>query len=51
MDILEEDAVLTWADEKQMASEEDRKYLKKAAAFVSWLQQAEAEGSTTDESD
>ena len=51
MEVLEEDAIIMWADEKQMATEDDRKYLKKAAAFVSWLREAEAEGSTSDDSE
>ena len=42
-DIIEEDAVLSWADEKQMAEEDERKYLRKAAAFVAWLREAESE--------
>lgn len=51
MEVLEEDAIIMWADEKQMATEDDRKYLKKAATFVSWLREAEAEGSTSDDSE
>jgi len=46
-DIIEEDAVLVWADEKQMADEEERKYLRKAAAFIAWLREAESEEETT----
>lgn len=51
MEVLEEDAIIMWADEKQMATEDDRKYLKKAATFVSWLREAEIEGSTSDDSE
>ena len=47
MEVLEEDAIIMWADEKQMGSEDDQKYLKKAATFVSWLREAETEGSTS----
>ncbi len=46
-DIIEEDAVLVWADEKQMAEEDERKYLKKAAAFIAWLREAESEEETS----
>lgn len=45
-EILEEDAVLAWADEKTMAEEHERKYLQKAAAFVGWLREAESEQET-----
>ena len=51
-EVLEEDAVLAWADEKTMAEEDERKYLQKAAAFVAWLREAESEeesGSDTSE--
>lgn len=51
MEILDEEAVIVWADEKQMGSVEDQKYLKKAAAFVSWLREAETEGSTSGDSE
>lgn len=47
MDVLGEDAIMMWADEKQMGSADDQKYLKKAATFVSWLRDAETEGSTS----
>ena len=46
-DVIEEDAVLVWADEKQMADEDERKYLRKAAAFIAWLREAESEEDTT----
>lgn len=45
-EVLEEDAVLAWADEKTMAEEDERKYLQKAAAFVAWLREAESEAET-----
>ena len=45
-EVLEEDAVLAWADEKTMAEEHERKFLRKAAAFVAWLREAESEEET-----
>lgn len=51
MELVEEDAIIVWADEKQMGSDDDQKYVKKAATFVSWLREAETEGSTSDNSE
>ena len=42
-DVLEEDAVLQWAREKEHADEEDKVFLKKAEEFIQWLQEAEEE--------
>ena len=50
MELVEEDAIIMWADEKQMGSDDDQKYVKKAATFVSWLREAETEGSTSGDS-
>jgi translation initiation factor eIF-2B subunit epsilon len=42
-DVLSEEAVLAWADEKEGADEKDRAYLAKAQAFVDWLREEEDE--------
>lgn len=47
-DVLEEDAVLQWAQEKEHGDEEDKVFLKKAEKFIEWLQKAEEE---TDDED
>ncbi|CAK0779954.1 hypothetical protein CVIRNUC_004898 [Coccomyxa viridis] len=49
-DVLEEDAVLQWAQEKEHADEEDKVFLRKAEEFIQWLQEAEEE-SDEDEDD
>jgi len=49
-DVLSEEAVLTWAKEKESASEEDRQFVIAAAPFIQWLEEAEEEDSS-DESD
>ena len=49
-DVLEEDAVLQWAQEKEQADEEDKVFLRKAEEFIQWLQEAEEE-SDEDEGD
>ena len=48
--MLEEDAVLQWAQEKEYADEEDKVFLRKAEEFIQWLQEAEEE-SDEDEDD
>ena len=42
-DVVEEDAFLQWAQEKEHADEEDKVFLKKAERFIEWLQKAEEE--------
>ena len=49
-DVVEEEAVIVWADEKEMAEEEERKYLRKATAFIAWLREAESEEETNSSS-
>mmetsp|Transcript_1893 Transcript_1893/g.5530 ORF Transcript_1893/g.5530 Transcript_1893/m.5530 type:complete len:764 (+) Transcript_1893:77-2368(+) len=48
-DVLVEDALLAWADEKAEASAEDKVFLQKAAPFIEWLRTAES--SEEEESD
>ena len=42
-DVVEEDAFLQWAQEKEHGDEEDRIFLNKAQHFIDWLQAAEEE--------
>ena len=48
-DVLEEDAVLQWAQEKEHADEEDKVFLRKAEEFIQWLQEAEEESGEDDD--
>ena len=50
-DIVEEDAFLAWAEEKQHAAEEDKVFLKKAAKFIEWLQEEEEDEEDDEEED
>ena len=50
-DVLSEEALVAWADEKENASEEERVFLSKAAVFMKWLREAESEGDEEDESE
>ena len=43
MDVLSEVSVLAWAEEKGLASEEDKRFLKLAQPFVDWLKEADSE--------
>lgn len=47
-DVVVEEAVLQWADEKEHAEEEEKAFLALAAPFVQWLRQAEEEESEED---
>ncbi|PIN21051.1 Translation initiation factor 2B, epsilon subunit (eIF-2Bepsilon/GCD6) [Handroanthus impetiginosus] len=42
-DILEEDAILNWASEKEEADESDKLLLKQAEKFIQWLNEASEE--------
>ncbi|XP_051122313.1 uncharacterized protein LOC127245460 isoform X2 [Andrographis paniculata] len=42
-DILQEDAILNWAAEKQEADESDKVFLKQAEKFIQWLNEAPEE--------
>ena len=50
-DILSEEAILTWADEKEHADEEEKFLLKKAQAFIDWLREAEEDESSEEDDD
>ncbi|CAN0920557.1 Probable translation initiation factor eIF-2B subunit epsilon [Linum grandiflorum] len=43
IDIVEEDAILKWEDERKGADESDRIFVKQAEAFLTWLKVAEEE--------
>lgn len=52
LDILTEEAIDSWAREKEFASEQEKKYLKLAKPFLEWLSEAEEESSEeSDDSD
>jgi translation initiation factor eIF-2B subunit epsilon len=52
MDVISEESVLAWAEEKAEAEEHDKKFLKLAQPFIDWLNDAsEDEDSSEDESD
>ncbi|KAI3451486.1 hypothetical protein Pfo_008151 [Paulownia fortunei] len=42
-DILQEDAILNWASEKEEADESDKLFLKQAEKFIQWLNEASEE--------
>ncbi|XP_012464125.1 uncharacterized protein LOC105783297 [Gossypium raimondii] len=42
-EILQEDAILRWADEKEGADESDKVFLKRSEKFIQWLREAEEE--------
>ncbi|KAL4302598.1 hypothetical protein GQ457_10G014180 [Hibiscus cannabinus] len=42
-EILQEDAILRWADEKEGADESDKMFLKRSEKFIQWLREAEEE--------
>ncbi|XP_047337894.1 translation initiation factor eIF-2B subunit epsilon [Impatiens glandulifera] len=42
-DILQEDAILNWADEKEGADESDKVLVKQADKFIQWLKEASEE--------
>ncbi|XVF42520.1 hypothetical protein PTKIN_Ptkin01aG0370400 [Pterospermum kingtungense] len=42
-EILQEDAILRWADEKEGADESDKVFLKRSEKFIKWLREAEEE--------
>ncbi|KAF3454378.1 hypothetical protein FNV43_RR04825 [Rhamnella rubrinervis] len=39
-DVIQEDAILRWDDEKKDADESDKVYVKKAEKFIKWLKEA-----------
>ncbi|CAI5973888.1 unnamed protein product [Closterium sp. NIES-64] len=44
-DIVSEEAVMAWADEKQFADAADKVFVERSAAFIKWLKEAEEEES------
>jgi len=42
-DILTEEAILSWASEKQEADESDKVFVKQSEVFIQWLQEASEE--------
>ena len=48
-DIIGEEAILAWAEEKAHADEEEKRFLRLAEPFLEWLQEAEEESSDDDE--
>jgi len=52
MDVISEESVIAWAEEKAEADEGDKKFLKLAQPFIDWLKEAsEDEESSEDESE
>lgn len=43
LDVIGEEALLQWAEEKAHASEEEKHFLAKAQPFIDWLKEAESE--------
>lgn len=48
-DILSEEAVLAWAEEKAGADEAEKRFLKLAKVFIDWLQQSSDDESSGEE--
>ncbi|KAK3132676.1 hypothetical protein QOZ80_6AG0526120 [Eleusine coracana subsp. coracana] len=42
-EIVSEDAILRWAEEKEHADESDKVFVKQSEAFIQWLKEAEEE--------
>ena len=42
-DVVEEEALLAWADEKRDADASERRFLEKAAPLIAWLREASSE--------
>ena len=42
-EVISEEAILSWAEEKESAEEEDKVFLEKARPFVAWLAEADEE--------
>jgi translation initiation factor eIF-2B subunit epsilon len=42
-EIVSEDAILRWAEEKKHADESDKVFVKQSEAFIQWLKEAEEE--------
>ena len=50
-EVLSEEAILQWADEKAEATEEERAFLSKAAPLIQWLRTAESDEEEEGEGD
>lgn len=48
-DIVSEDAILAWAEEKQDADDNDRVFLKQSEPFIQWLKEAPEEDDDEDD--
>ncbi|KAF5828895.1 hypothetical protein DUNSADRAFT_16852 [Dunaliella salina] len=48
-EIVSEEAILAWADEKQLAEEEEKVFVKKAERFLQWLREPEESSSGEEE--
>ena len=51
LDIISEQALLDWAEEKEHATEHEKRFLKLAAPFLEWLEDAEEESDEEDSED
>ena len=50
-EVLSEESLLKWADEKKEATEEERVFLNKAAPLIQWLRTAESDEEGDEEDD
>lgn len=48
-DILSEEAILAWAEEKAGADESEKRFLNLAKVFIEWLQQSSEDESGEEE--
>ena len=48
-EVLSEEALLKWADEKAEATEEERTFLHRAAPLIQWLRTAESDEEEDDD--
>ncbi|CAG9467533.1 unnamed protein product [Pedinophyceae sp. YPF-701] len=48
-DVVSEDALLAWADEKAQATEDERVWLNRAGAFIEWLKESDEEDDDDDD--
>lgn len=49
LDVIQEEAILSWESEKQEADEADKVFLKQAESFIEWLKNASEEESEEEE--
>ncbi|XP_066328817.1 uncharacterized protein [Miscanthus floridulus] len=48
-EVVSEDAILRWAEEKEHADESDKVFVKQSEAFIKWLKEAEEEDDEEEE--